>query len=128
MSYSEESGGGASAAVAQTLNQASGEGSGNMALAMPTLPSGLKLPPPLKTDGNLATNRKCFTRTWDNYTIVTRLERFDEKFKTAMFLSVIEDVLEIFDRMDCTPETDSQVLNKVVEKFEEFWIGETNKS
>ena len=57
---SEESGGGAKAAATQTLNQASGEGSGNMASAMPTLPPALKLPPPLKTDGNLATNWKPF--------------------------------------------------------------------
>ena len=33
-----------------------------------------------------------------------------------MILSVIgEDALEIFDGMDFTPETDNQVLNKVVE-------------
>lgn len=44
-----------------------------------------------------------------------------------MFLSVIgEDALEIFDGMDFIPKTDNQVLNKVVEKLEEFCIGETN--
>ena len=60
MSNGEESGGGGHAAVSHTLNQASGEGSDNMASAMPTLPSGLKLPLPLKTDGNLANNWKRF--------------------------------------------------------------------
>lgn len=129
MSDSKESAGGTQPAAPQMLNQSSGEGSDNMASGKPTLPSGLKLPPPLKTDGNLATNWKCFKRTWDNYVIVARLERFDEKFKTAMFLSVIgEDVLEIFDGMDFTPETDKQVLNKVVGKFEDFCIGETKKT
>ena len=129
MSDSEESGSGAHAAAPQTLNQASGELSDNMASAMPTLPSGLKLPLPLKTDGNLATNWKRFKRTWDNYAIVARLERFDEKYKTAMFFPVIgEDALEIFDGMDFTPETNNQVLNKVVGKFEEFCTGETNET
>jgi len=72
-----------------------------MTTTMPSLPSGIKLPPPLKTDGNLATNWKRFERAWDNYVIVARLERFNEKYKMAMFLSVIgEDVLEIFDGMD----------------------------
>jgi len=100
-----------------------------MDATMPILPSGLKLPQPLKTDGNLATNWKRFKRTWDNYSIVARLGRFDEKFKTAMFLSVIgEDAMEIFDGMDFTPETDRQVLSKVIEKFEEFCIGETNET
>ena len=101
----------------------------NMDATMPILPSGLKLPQPLKTDGNLATNWKRFKRTWDNYSIVARLGRFDVKFKTAMFLSVIgEDAMEIFDGMDFTPETDRQVLSKVVGKFEEFCIGETNET
>ena len=55
---------------------------------------------------------------------MARLERFDEKYKTAMFSSVIgEDALE----MDFTPETDNQVLNKVVGKFEEFYIGKQTK-
>lgn len=127
MTDSRESGEGAHAAAPQTLNQASGEGSDNMASAIPTLPSGLKLPPPLKTDGNLATNWKRFKRAWYNYAIAARLEHFDEKYKTAMFLSVIgEDALEIFDGMDFIPKTNNQVLNKVVEKLEEFCIGETN--
>ena len=34
----------------------------------------------------------------------------------------------LFDGMDFTPETDNQVLNKVIGKFEEFCIGETNKT
>ena len=60
---------------------------------------------------------------------MARLERFDEKFKTAMFLSVIgEDALEMFDGMDFTPETDRRILSKVVGKFEEFCIGETNET
>ena len=79
----------------------------DMASATPTIPSGLKPPQPLKTEGNLATNWKHFKRTWGNYAIVARLERFDEKFKTAMFLSVIgEDALEMFHGTDFTPETD----------------------
>lgn len=46
-----------------------------------------------------------------------------------MFLSVIgEDAMEIFDGMDFTPETDRQILSKVIEKFEEFCIGETNET
>lgn len=46
-----------------------------------------------------------------------------------MFSSVIgEDALEIFDGMDFTQDTDNRVLNRVVRKFEEFCIGETNKT
>jgi len=92
----------------------------------PTLPPGLKPPQPLKTDGNLAANWKRFKLNWDNYSIVARLDQFEEGFKTAMFLSVVgEDGLEIHDGMDFSPETDREMLNKVVKKFEEFCIGET---
>ena len=101
----------------------------DMAMTMPNLPSGIKPPQPLKVEGNLATNWRRFKRTWDNYAIVARLERFEEKFQTVMFLSVIgEETLEMFDGMDFSPETDRQVLNKVIRKFEEFCIGETNET
>ena len=36
--------------------------------------------------------------------------------------------MEIFGGMNFTPETDRQVLSKVIEKFEEFCIGETNET
>ena len=65
------------------------------------LPAGLLMPKPLQTDGNLATNWKIFKRSWDNYAIVARLNRFEDEFKTATFLSRIGDsALEIFDAMD----------------------------
>ena len=55
---------------------------------------------------------------------MARLEHFNKKF-----LSVIgEDALEIFDGMDFTPETDNQVLKKLVKKCEEFCIRQTNKT
>ena len=44
-----------------------------------------------------------------------------------MFLSVIgEEALEMFEEMDFATETDKQVLSKIIEKFEEFCVGETN--
>lgn len=94
-----------------------------------TLPIGLKLPQPLKMEGNLATNWKRFKRTWQNYSVVARLDNFEENFKAALFLSVIgEEALEMFDGMAFSNEADKQVLSKVIEKFEEFCIGETNET
>ena len=60
--------------------------------------------------------------------IVARLDQFEEAFKTAMFSLVVgEDGLEIHDGMDFSPETDCEML-KVVKRFEEFCIGETNET
>jgi hypothetical protein len=50
-------------ATAETSSQQSNTVS-NMANAIPTLPSGLKLPQALKIDGNLAVNWKRFKRSW----------------------------------------------------------------
>ena len=64
---------------------------------MPTLPTGIKLPQPLKMEGNLATNWKQFKRTWQNYSVIARLDKFEENYKAALFLSVIgEEALEVF--------------------------------
>jgi hypothetical protein len=41
------------------------------------------MPKPLKTEGNLASNWKKFKRSWDNYAIVARLNRFEDELKTA---------------------------------------------
>ena len=54
-------------------------------------------------DGNLAANWKRFKRNWDNYSIVARLDQFEEAFKTATFSLVVgEDGLEIHDGMEWT--------------------------
>lgn len=99
-----------------------------MATALPNLPPGLKPPVPLKTDGNLCVNWKRFKRGWNNYAIVARLDRFEETFKVAMFLTVIEETLEMYEGVHFAIETDRQILNNVVETFEEFCVGETNET
>ena len=64
------------------------------------MPSGLKMPKPLNTEGNLAANWKKFKRSWDNCAIVARKNRFEEELKTATFLSAIgEDAMEIYEGM-----------------------------
>ena len=108
---------------------ATAESQNIMATASATLPPGLKPPQPLKKNRKLAANWKRFKRNWDNSSIVARLDQFEEGFKTAMFLLVVgEDGLEIYDGMDFSPETDCEMLKKVVKKFEEFCIGETNET
>ena len=74
------------------------QNTGASASQQPLLPAGLSLPKALIIEGNLAANWKKFKRTWDNYAVVARLNRFEEEFKTATFLSCIgEDALEIFE-------------------------------
>ena len=100
-----------------------------MANVIPTLLSGLKPPQAIKIDRNLAANWKRFKRSWQNYAIIARLDKFEENFKAALFLSVIgEQALEMFEGMDFATKTDRNILCKIVEKFKEFCIGETNET
>ena len=95
---------------------------------MSSLPSGIPMPKPLNLD-NVATNWKKFKRAWDNYTVVVRLQQFDEEYKTATFLSAIgEEALEIYKGMTFNPPESSKVLDSVVQKFEEYCIGQTNET
>ena len=46
-----------------------------------------------------------------------------------MFLSVIGvDLLESFDGMDLSPETDHEIPNNIVKKLKEICIGNTNET
>ena len=91
--------------------------------------SGLGMPKPLKTEGNLASNWKKFKRSWDNYAIVARLNRFEDEFKTATSLSCIgEDALEVFEGLDFASEEDRTKFDIVVTKFKELCLGEANET
>ena len=109
-----------------TANTAS-VGSGQMQ-QMSSLPSGIPMPKPLNLD-NVAANWKKFKRAWDNYAVVVRLQQFDEEYKTATFLSAIgEEALEIYEAITLNPPESSKVLDSVVQKFEEYCIGQTNET
>ena len=93
------------------------------------LPAGLSMPKALTIEGNLAAKWKKFKRTWDNYALVARLNRFEDEFKTATFLPCIgEDALEIFEGLDFPSEDDRKKLEVVITKFQGFCLGETNET
>ena len=63
------------------------------------------------------------------YAVVARLNRFEDEFKTATFLSCIgEDALEIFEGLDFPSEEDRKILEVVITKFQDFCLGETNET
>lgn len=97
--------------------------------SQPLLPPGLAMPKPLQTDGNLTTNWKRFKRAWDNYAILARLNRFEDEFKTATFLSCIgESALEVYDGMDFAIPDDRKKLYIVIQKFSALCVGATNET
>ena len=109
-------------------NTASTASVGSEQIQQSSLPSGIPMPKPLNRD-NLAANWKKFKRAWDNHAVVVRLHRFDKEYKTVTFLSAMgEEALEIYEGMTFNPLESSKVVDSVVQKFEEYCIGQTNET
>lgn len=87
------------------------------------------LPAKLELKGNLATNWRKFRRMWNNYEIVTRLTDEDNQFRTATLLTCIGgDALDIYDGLPFQNDDERDNINVVLQKFEEFCLGEVNET
>ena len=96
---------------------------GASASQQPLLPAGVSMPKALTIEGNLTANWKKFKRTWDNYAVVARLNRFEDEFKTATFLSCIgEDALEMLEGLDFPSEDDRKKLEVVITSLRDSLI------
>ena len=86
--------------------------------AIVPLPSKLNV-----SDGCLSHNWKKFKRQFQNYRVASRLD------KEPVFLATVgEDAMDIFDGFKFEQEADMQDLGKIMEKFEDFCVGETHEA
>ncbi|CAC5422751.1 unnamed protein product [Mytilus coruscus] len=89
----------------------------------------LPFPQKLEFRGNIATNWKRFKRMWTNYEIATGLEKQEGKTRTATFLTCIgADALEFFDGFVFANKGETNDVDAVIEKFENFCFGKTNET
>ena len=90
------------------------------------------IPVPAKLDvsaGNLSQNWKRFKRHWDNYIVASRLSEEDQNFQCAVFLATVgEDALDIFDGLKFDSDADRKNLITVMQKFEQFCVGQTHEA
>ena len=90
---------------------------------------GLKPPGKLNTSGNLAENWKCYKQVWDNYSLISGLNSRTDKYKVAFLLHCIgPEGLKIYNGFQFENDTDRKILSCVLEKFEEFTLGQTNET
>ena len=83
-------------------------------------------PKPLDTTTNIAENWKQFKQIWENYAIITNLT---EQYRVALFFQCLApDAMKIYNGIQFASETDRRTLSKIVEKFDEFTIGEVNET
>ncbi|KAK7096049.1 hypothetical protein V1264_005395 [Littorina saxatilis] len=69
-----------------------------------------------------------FRRTFANYSKATRLENEANELKTAVFLACMgEDNAELLEGFDFADGEDKENLTHVTQKYEQFFVGETNE-
>ena len=90
---------------------------------------GITSPKPLDTTTNIAESYKHFKQIWENYAIITNLTGQTEQYRVLLFLHCLgPDAMKIYNGMQFANETDCRTLSKIIEKFDEFTIGEVNKT
>ena len=109
---------------------ASGSGSAPIAHAIVSpLMHGLKHPGKLHTTGSLAESWKAYKQVCENYSLISGLNAHTEEYKVAFFLHCIgTEGLKIYNGFQFESEADRKNLNKVLDKFDEFTLGQTNET
>ena len=90
---------------------------------------GITPPKPLDVSGNVADNWKQFKQVWKNYSIITNLSAQSEEYRVALFLHCIgPEALKIYNGMQFANDEEQESLATILEKFDEFTIGEVNET
>ena len=86
-------------------------------------PTGLNL-----TDKHKATNWKAYKQQWENYAIVSQLEKQTEEYRVALFLySIGTEAVKIYNSFDMTEEN-RRKLSEIMKEFDRYAVGETNET
>ena len=97
--------------------------------ATPAMISGIRAPPNLTVTNGIIQEWQLWKQSWDNYVIVSRLDKQPMKYQTAMFLNTIgTSGLRIYNGFQLEEEADSGNLQQICEKFEAYAIGEVNET
>ena len=79
--------------------------------------------------GNVADDWKQFKQVWKNYSIITNLSAQSEEYQVALFLHCIgPKALKIYNGMQFANDEERGSLATILEKFDEFTIGEVNET
>ena len=77
----------------------------------------------------LAITSKMFKRQFQNYRVASGLNKEPNEFQSAVFLATVgEHAMDISDGFKFEQEADMQDLGKIMEKFEDFCVGETHEA
>lgn len=89
---------------------------------------GIHPPTHLDVTENIAENWKTFKQPWGNYAIIMNIHQQPETYQVALFLHCIgPEALKIFNGMPFDNAHEREKLESIIQKFDEFTIGETNE-
>ena len=75
------------------------------------------------------TGNNSFKQVWKNYSIITNLSGQSEEYRVALFLHCIgPEALTIYNDMQFANDEERGSLATIIEKFDEFTIGEVNET
>ena len=78
---------------------------------------------------NMAENWKVCKQMWNNYVIIAKLGTQPPEYKVALFLHCTGvDALKIFSGFQFDTPEDRNNLSKIIEKFDQYTIGELNET
>jgi len=87
------------------------------------------LPPSRPIKGNIAENWKSFKQMWSNYSVIMSVDSKPELYKVALFLHCVgPEALKIYNGMSFDALEDTDKLDGVIKKFDQYTIGETNET
>ena len=88
--------------------------------------SGIKPPLPLVLGANIADNWRLFKQKWDNYAILTNLNKQAKEYQVALLLHTLgDDALIVYNGFDLPGDL---TCDKIIKLFDNYAIGETNES
>ena len=91
--------------------------------------AGIMPPGKLDTSGNVADNWKVWKQMWSNYMVIAHFEMKPPAYEVALFLHCIAvNALKIFNGFQFDSPDDKNDLAKIIQKFDEFTIGELNET
>ena len=94
------------------------------AVNLPPLPQ-ISPPPTLKSTSS--EDWDIFKLTWQNYAVITQLDKHPQKYQKAIFLHVIGVTgLKLYNSIAFTALEDEDDVNLIIDKLESIIIGQVN--
>ena len=90
---------------------------------------GIRPPAPVSLDTNAAENWRYFKLKWQNYSVITNLEKQNRQYQVALLLHVLGDeALRIYNGFTFDTAEENRTVKEILDKFDEFAIGELNET